>query len=374
MKGAKGFGRVFLRPRSQYWWVAFTYRGREIRESSEATTKQGAVDFLKQRLAEIHGQTYVGRAAKDVTVADLLDGLQRTYRIEGRASLRTVKGHVDAWGAVLGDEKAVNVDRPVLDRVVEEWQAAGRAPATIRKRLASLHRAFVLAREARQVASIPAFPRVVVHNARQGFCEWATFRRLLAALPDDGLRDYVEWAARTGMRKGEIAKLTWQGYDRETGVVRLPGKDAKTGQPRRIVLAGPLKALIARRLAVRRLDCPLIFWRPYVGAPTPRLRPGTPAPIAEFRKTWTTACKAAGVPGLRFHDLRRTALRNMIRAGVSQTVAMRISGHQTDAIFRRYDITSDTDLREAMEKTAEYVDGLPATATVEPLAREGVSG
>jgi integrase len=93
--------------------------------------------------------------------------------------------------------------------------------ATINKLCASLHRAYVLGRQARKVAVIPSFPKLIEQNARQGFCEWATFPTLLAELPDDGLRDFAEWAGRTAMRKGEIAKLTWQGYDCAQTVPRV---------------------------------------------------------------------------------------------------------------------------------------------------------
>jgi hypothetical protein len=106
---------------------------------------------------------------------------------------------------------------------------------------------------------------------------------------------------------------------------------------------------------------PLLFVRIVPGV-TPD-DPPTWQPVREFRKSWATACKMAGVEALRFHDLRRTAVRNMVRAGVSQTVAMAISGHKTDAVFRRYDITSDDDLRQAMERTAAYVETLPGTVT-----------
>ena len=83
------------------------------------------------------------------------------------------------------------------------------------------------------------------------------------------------------MRKAERARLTWAGYDRETGVVRLPGKDAKTGEPRRIVLAGPLQAVIARRVEARKAhpEYSLIFHR-------------EGHPVVEFRKSSATACKA----------------------------------------------------------------------------------
>src|SRR5439155_21944242 len=125
---------------------------------------------------------------------------------------------------------------------------------------------------------------------------------------------------------------------------------------------------IARRVQARRQhpECPLIFWR--LGSVKGRPAP-VPLPIREFRKTWASVCKAAGVSSLRFHDLRRTAIRNMVRAGVSQTVAMAISGHRTESVFRRYDITSDEDLRAAMEKTTAYLDTLPTTPTVTPFRK-----
>ena len=72
-------------------------------------------------------------------------------------------------------------------------------------------------------------------------------------------------------------------------------------------------------------------------------------PIKSFRRAWITACEAAGVPELKFHDLRRTAVRNMRRAGVPQVVRMRISGHRTDSMERRYNIVDVDDIRAAKE-------------------------
>ena len=57
------------------------------------------------------------------------------------------------------------------------------------------------------------------------------------------------------------------------------------------------------------------------------------------------------MPGLLFHDLRRSAVRNIDRAGVSQPVRMMISGHKTASIYRRYRITPEQDIREALERT-----------------------
>ena len=162
------------------------------------------------------------------------------------------------------------------------------------------------------------------------------------------------------MRKGEIAALTWATFDGETWTLRLSGKDAKTGEPRKLVLEGPLQTISKRRLKARRLDCPFIFHR-------------AGEPIREFRKSWRSACRAAGVSGRIFHDLRRTAVRNLIRAGVPQSVAMKISGHGTSSIFRRYDITADDDLREAVLKVQGYVASLPKKAKVTPLTRASKS-
>ena len=173
------------------------------------------------------------------------------------------------------------------------------------------------------------------------------------------------------MRKGEISKLEWSAFDRETWTLTLPGRITKNRRPRRLALEGPLRAIIDRRLAGRRLDCRLIFWRPYLGPATVRLQPGMPVRIYEFRKSWVTACKKAGIDGGKagriFHDLRRTGVRNLRRAGVDRKIAMAISGHRTEAVFERYIIDTDDDLREAVEKLSSYVNGLPAAPIVVPI-------
>jgi integrase len=220
--------------------------------------------------------------------------------------------------------------------------------------LKAIRRSFRLA--GTSIAFAPEIPTVTVRNARQGFLSRADFEAVVSNLLDADLIDFTEWSWWTGMRKGESARLTWEAFDRETWAMRLHARDAKTGQGRTLALAGPLRKIIERRIAARRLDCPLIFHR-------------DGATIAEFRKSWASAIKRAGLSGVRFHDLRRSAIRNLVRAGVDPAVVMKISGHRTRAVFDRYNIVSEEDLAQAMEKVGDYVSALPRERKVGAVGR-----
>ena len=82
-------------------------------------------------------------------------------------------------------------------------------------------------------------------------------------------------------------------------------------------------------------------------------------PVRTFNKSWKAACEAAGIGKKHFHDLRRSAARNLRRAGVSEEVAMKITGHKTNSMLRRYNITDTRDIKEALTKELEYLKGLP---------------
>jgi integrase len=182
-------------------------------------------------------------------------------------------------------------------------------------------------------------------NVRRGFFTEFEVRRVMANLPSE-LADFTLFAWLTEMRKGEIASLRWEDFDGDC--IRLRAEDAKNGTARLVPLEGDLVELFERRKAARRSEVAgvvmmsaLIFHR-------------NAKPIREFRKTWTTACRLAGVRRL-FHDLRRSACRNMVAAGVAQVTAMQLSGHKTDSMFRRYAIVAENDMRAALRMTQNHL-------------------
>jgi len=164
------------------------------------------------------------------------------------------------------------------------------------------------------------------------------FRSVVSNLPEY-LRDFTLFAWLSAWRPKEIRSLTWLDVDGD--VIRLRAENAKARLARSVPLVGELAEVIARRRLVMSPKTPLVFH-------------SDGAPIGDFRKSWATACKLAGVPEKLFYDLRRSGVRDMIRAGVSQSVAMSISGHRTDAMFRRYNITSDADQRAALTARQAY--------------------
>jgi integrase len=171
------------------------------------------------------------------------------------------------------------------------------------------------------------------------------FRTVIEHLPDY-LKDFALFAYLTGWRKGETASLRWEDVDGD--VIRLRSEHSKNREGRTVPLVGELAELIERRKAARRVEkngtvmlSEFVFHR-------------DGKPIGS-RKAWATACKFANVPGRLFHDLRRCAVRNMVRAGVPTDVARSISGHKTASIFSRYNIVAEDQKRDALERTQSYL-------------------
>ena len=361
-KQVRGQGRVFRPPGTRFWWIAFWRPGvGEVRESSKSEKQRDAVDLLTQRLQEIKDGTYV--VDRKLTVSDLLVDVTTHYTNNGFRSLPSLAGYV----AALTDDKtgigatpAAQLTTRRIQRLVDDWKAEGVKPASINRRLAALRRAYQLAKDADppRVQRVPRMPmQDESGNVRSGFFDRATFLRVLDAIPADGLADFVEWAFWTGMRRGEMAKLTWSDFDRETWWLILPGRITKNGEPKGIpVCTDEMRAIIGRRLAAHEKypACDRIFFRVDADAAVS---------VGTFDKAWKTACRKAGCEGRLFHDLRRTGVRNLIRAGVPRAIAMQVSGHKTESVFERYNIVAPNELEEALHKLSRHVRTLPTDET-----------
>ena len=198
------------------------------------------------------------------------------------------------------------------------------------------------------------------NNVRKGFFEHGDFLAVRKALPEY-LRGFVTFAYKVGWRFTEISTLTWAQVDLNQGIVRLEAGETKNTEGREVYLDEELKKVFieqaARRVKAGKLG-PYVFPN----------HDGT-SRIKDIRGAWGAACIAAGffrleqdgkktvkVPTRLFHDFRRTAVRNMVRAGIPERVAMMISGHKTRSVFDRYNIVSDADLRIAAAKQEAYLE------------------
>ena len=168
------------------------------------------------------------------------------------------------------------------------------------------------------------------------------------------LRDLARFGYLTGWRVGEIATLAWVDVDRGGRRITLRPEHSKNGQARVIPFVSTLSEIIERRWAAREYKArsgagisPWVFHR-------------DGQPIRDFRGSGRKACAAARMSGLLFHDLRRSAVRNLVAAGVDQAVAIRITGHKTASVFQRYRIVADDDIRVALERAEAMHRAAPA--------------
>jgi integrase len=201
---------------------------------------------------------------------------------------------------------------------------------------------FSLMVRAGRLSRKPHIALLKVQNARQGFVDPPDFERVVVELPEE-LQDPVRFLYLSAWRSGEMKTLEWADVDLPARCIRLRREHSKSGHGRTLMLYGELENVIRRAHENRRLDCPYVFHH----------RDGRK--LVDFMKAWKAACARAGLGNLVIYDLRRSGVRNLIRAGVSEHVAMAVSGHKTRSVFDRYDIVAEQDWDDAMAKVDRYV-------------------
>jgi integrase len=369
------FGHIYRHPRSRFWWIRYRVDGKTYRESSGSTSHRVAEQLLARKQAELGLGAFTVPDVKRTSFDDLAQMLRDDYRINGRRSLRRAEISIEHLRAAFGSARAMSITADRIAAYVRDRQDAGAAVATIRNELAALKRMITLAVRAGKLAQRPYIPSLDVHNTRTGFFEEPDLRALLAELPEP-VRPVVEFAYRTGWRiPSEVLPLRWAQVDFTAGTVRLEPGTTKNAEGRVFpfaalpALAGLLERQREYTRAVERRLGQLVPWVFH--------RQGKP--IKGFRRAWVSACKRAAVlkgpdgkpverdgnvvlarPDLLQripHDLRRTAVRNLERAGVPRSVAMQLTGHKTESVYRRYAIVAEQDLRDGVAKLAALASG-----------------
>jgi integrase len=182
------------------------------------------------------------------------------------------------------------------------------------------------------------FPRLTEDEPRKGFLKPELYQKLLFELPEV-LRLLFVIAYHVGLRKGALLRIKWPQVDLKANTIWMEGrKSNRKPEP----VAVPIYGDMAKFIEMQPRTSEYLFAR------------GS-KPIRDFRESGDLACQRAGVPDLQFHDLRRTAVRNLRRAGVPETVIMKITGHRTRSVFERYNITDETDTQEAGRKAEVFL-------------------
>ncbi|HTU44903.1 MAG TPA: site-specific integrase [Bryobacteraceae bacterium] len=329
----KNSGTIYRR--GDIWWVKIRVNGRPVYESSKSPKKTDAVKLRDKLLAQRHRGELSGGAPDRVLIGELLDDVLKS---DIKESTRYV------WNKVVtrnirpffGNLKAQRLSTDKMDEYRALRTAQGRSHATVNRELSILRTAFHNARKRTppKVVTVPYFPMVQETTIRKGFLSDEQYAALLSELPAE-LKALFVTGYLTGIRKGELLVIEWPQVDFESGSITLEKGETKNDDARTVpILEGDMRELLLTAKAERDAHWPQSPWVFH--------RNGEP--IKDFRAAWDKACGRAGIAGFKFHDLRRTAVRNMRRSGVPQVIRMKISGHKTDSMERRYNIVDGEDL------------------------------
>ena len=340
MRRPRGTGRIYQQKGSAVWWIKFYPNGEPFRESTGTSDKRKATRALNLRLAEVTMGKFLGPNIERIGIEELAQDFLRDYRVNGKASLDDVEArwrlHIKPF---FGSLRASQVTSSLLNAYVDKRQVAGAQNATINRELAALKRMFNLGRKATapKVVFVPAFLRLAENNVRQGFLEDAQYEKLLESCPELWFQTVVELGATYGWRIDELKKLRVNQIELANWVIRLHPGTTKNKEGREVKMTKIVQTLLTLCVEGKGPE-DYVLTRP------------SGKRLKDFRGTWERACKAAGVPNLLFHDLRRTAARNYRRAGIAEGVIMKIGGWKTRSVFERYAIVSHADVEDAVVK------------------------
>jgi integrase len=359
-KREHGTGGLVRFPGCRFWYAQYYIDGRKIRVSLRTESKQEARAALNRLIQSRDSGLLPDYTARKVTYADLRAILLANYEKKGRKSLITTSEGEDTISGlealdafIPAKTKAVSITAELADRFIIHRQKEGIGNAYINRSLGLLRRMFTLAHDRKKVMHVPKFDFLKEPPARRGFVTLTQFEKIVTtpAFPAR-LLPLVTVLFYTGVRLGEAKSIEWGQVDLEAGLIRLEGDQTKNAEPRYL----PIGALAG-----------------YLAKVEPKV--GKVFNATNLTKAWRQACVDAGFgkwrddedhskgyDGIIIHDLRRSAIKRMVDSGIRESVAMRISGHKTTNVFRRYNIIEPKEVIAAMQN-------VPSGTNIEELIR-----
>jgi len=354
---------------SKFLYIQF-YAGKDQKRINTKTNDPEAAYrmLLDNRRRVDEGERVLPAEASKLRYEDLKRILMDYYRDHFPASLRSRKtkdgGNEETFdGADNLDEffdgmSVTQITATKIQEFVKKYTGMGYKGPTIRRQLSRLKSAFERARDLDLLTTnhIPSFRLPKDSKPSEGFLELKDFQTFLKAMPEH-LRLTVLYLYFTGTRMGELSQITWNMVSNDCREIIIPGRITKTDEGRTVPLVGPLDEI---RKALRETR------KKFPKATDPVFN------LTNFRRVWNRTCHKLGLgvydestdnrkySGLHPHDFRRSAARNLIKAGVPRSTAMLITGHKTEAIFERYNIKDTTDAEEALTKMGQYTKRVAA--------------
>jgi len=357
-------GSVYRRKGSRFWQIQYPIDGKLRQESAHTESKHDAEALLREK-------GYLASAGKlpgTASLEQVIDARVDDARVRGHKAVARLAGAAKALKARLEGYRAEDCNYAVwLKYANDREHQDGRAGDTVNLELSVARSAFKLAHRNGLVSKVPDFPHIKP-RVRSGFVDPPVWDRLRAQLRPD-FADAAAFAFYTGAREMEVLTLKWSAVERDAMVIHLD--ETKAGKPRAIPYANyrELREVIERRLAVREqlnraavlsryvfcFRAPVIVrGRRYHAAGDPLFKTtGQRGLLALLRDEWVAAANNVGLPGLLFHDLRRSAARNFERAGIPRSLAMKLGGW-TDTIYSRYAIGAESEIAGMTARLSEY--------------------
>lgn len=343
-----------IRKRYNTYFIRYYRNGRRYEESTHSSFNKDAVDLLRLREGDIAkgvpvtpkiGQLRFEEAAQDILADYTTIARRSTNTVERRLRL-----HLAPW---FGGRRLASLTTSDVRAFVAHRQKAGASNGEVNRELTVLKRMFALTIQGGKLLHKPYIPLLRETNTRTGFFEADQFASALAYLPAP-LASMLEFAYITGWRiPSEILTLQWRQIDFTGGEVRLDPHTTKNDAGRVFPFTDDLRRILeAQKREVDRLareHGQLVQWVFFRLVANGRGGEKRAKPIRAFVKAWKTAITAAGCPGRVPHDLRRSAVRNMVRRGVT--------GHKTRSVFERYNIVSAGDLKDAADRLRGLTGG-----------------